>query len=184
MSDPFIGEIRPFPYTFAPYGWAVCEGQILNVVQNQALFALLGIAFGGNGSTTFGLPNLKDRAPRGVGQGPGLSPCTWGQASGNAQVALTGNQVPAHTHGMFAMANTKMGDAAGPAGNRLAASGVLGGRTPVVKPVFATGTTDTSLASQALIPFGAPSVQAHENRQPFQNLNYCIALQGIFPSRP
>ncbi len=182
MSEPFIGEIRPFPYTFAPYGWSTCEGQLLSVPQNQALFALLGNTFGGDGQTTFGVPNLKDRAPRGVGQGAGLSPCIWGQISGNAQVALGATQMPAHTHGMFGVASTKQGDASDPTGKRLAGSGAAG-RPPVVNPIFATGTPNATLAPQALAPFGAGSIQPHENRQPFQNLNYCIALTGYFPSR-
>jgi microcystin-dependent protein len=170
-ATPFIGQVIPVPYTFAPYGWAFCNGQLLAISQNTALFSLLGTAFGGDGRTTFGLPNLQGSVAIDAGQGAGLSPYDLGDTGGSDSVTLTLNQLASHTHGALAFA--RGGDNRSPSGADWA------------KPTTDTpyGTTSSpgsmSAASTSAVGGGAP----HENRQPYLVLNYIIALVGVFPSR-
>ncbi len=158
-SDPFVGEIMLVPYNFAPRGWAFCNGQLLALSANTALFSLLGTTYGGDGRTTFGLPDLRGRYAMSSGAGPGLSPRSLGQMSGSEQVTLTAAQIPSHTH------TSPFSDGPGT---------ISGAHDRVV--------TDTKSNENALT--GATGGgQAHDNLSPFLVLNYCIALVGIFPSR-
>jgi microcystin-dependent protein len=151
-------------FNFAPRGWAFCSGQLMPINQNQALFALLGTTYGGDGRTTFALPNLQARIPVGVGQG-----ITLGQVGGEASVTLTTAQVPSHNHNLMATANSA--SATVPTGNVLA-----------VAPAYQTAATSMgAMAPSAISPSGGS--QPHENRQPFLVVNFVIALQGIFPSQ-
>ena len=173
MPDlPFIGEIFMGGYNFAPRGYALCQGQILSISSNTALFSLLGTTYGGNGSTTFALPDLRGRVPMGWGQGPGLSPNSLGQASGTETVTLTINQIPVHTHQLNAV--SEPGDGSSPQGAYLANSGALD------KEYKSTGTT---VAMNANAVNTAGGSQPHSNLQPYLVLNIYIALEGIFPSR-
>ncbi|WP_372788778.1 phage tail protein [Paraconexibacter sp.] len=174
MADPFIAEIRVFAGNFAPRGWAFCDGQLLPLAQNTALFSLLGTTYGGDGRTTFALPNLKDRAPLGPRRAPGLSLYALGESGGEATVTLVQTQIPAHTHTVKAVPDPA--EVQAPAPDRaFARSG----------PGFAyqsnSSTNLVPMANQALSPNGGG--QAHDNRQPLLVLNYIIALQGIFPPR-
>ena len=165
--DPFIGEIRPVPYNFAPQGWALCQGQIMSISQNTALFSLLGTAFGGNGVTTFGLPDLRGRAP--LGAGPAYETFDLGQQGGEETIPLTGANVPAHPHNV-SVSITKA-DSLSPVGNEPASSD---------NPVYDPGAKDLFNANAVAI---AGQGQPHNNIQPYTAINYIIALEGIFPSR-
>ena len=182
MTDQFLGEIRIFPFNFAPVGWASCDGQILSIAQNTAVFALLGTFYGGNGTSNFALPNLQGNVAVGMGQGPGLSDYFIGQSGGSAAVALLSSEMPQHNHGLFALAAS--GTTNQPAGNFPAMGHGGGGRgTFLVNdyaplPLNGGGTT---LAPTQLNTFGGS--QPHNNLQPYLALNFCIALQGIFPAR-
>lgn len=171
MSDPFLGTIRLVGFNFAPYGWALCQGQAMQIAQNTALFSLLGTYFGGDGVQTFNLPDLRGRVAVGQGQGPGLANYDQGQAGGAETVALTTAQAPTHNHTMMAAANvTTPNPGPGMAlGTPAAAVRVYGANAP------------TQLAARSIGNFG--SGNPHENRQPYLGLNYIIALTGIFPSR-
>ena len=171
MSEPFIGEIRPFGFNFAPRGWAQCNGQLLSIAQNTALFSILGTTYGGDGKSTFALPNLQGLVPMGSGQGPGLSLRTLGQTGGSATVTLTIQQIPAHAHPDNC--NAGNGNQQAPAGNFWAQD--VGGS----KEYGDTG--PSHMAAGAVGSAGGD--QAHANLQPYQVVNYCIALQGIFPPR-
>lgn len=166
MSEPFLGEIRPLSFNFAPKGWATCDGQLLPINQNQALFALLGTMYGGNGQTTFGLPDLRGRAGMHVSQ---THP--QGESAGAESIPLSLAQLPPHSHP--ANASDVIASQASPAGKFWAqdADGNV---------VF-NSTGATPMAADAIGPAGAG--QPHPNMQPFLVVNYCIALQGIFPSR-
>lgn len=170
--DPFIGEIKLVPYNFAPQGWALCQGQILPIAQNTALFSLLGTTYGGNGQTTFALPDLQGRAIIHTGQGPGLSPVDLGEESGVESVTLLTNQMPAHTHAF----QVQSGNATdlGSSGNFVAKS------TGSVGSIYGTSAGGT-MPTNTIQPVGGN--QPHSNMQPYLVLNYCIALQGIFPQR-
>ncbi|MDQ1357508.1 MAG: hypothetical protein QOE07_1185 [Acidimicrobiaceae bacterium] len=170
MSEPFLGEIRTFGFNFAPRGWAFCAGQLLAISQNTALFSLLGTTYGGNGQTTFALPDLRGRVGISVGQGPGLENYDLGEVNGAESVTLTPGQMPTHAHNV--VANGGAASATRP-----------GGAVPA----------QTAASSYAPAPDGtnmnpgmianAGGSQPFDNRQPFLVLNFCIALQGIFPSR-
>ncbi|HWT14736.1 MAG TPA: tail fiber protein [Patescibacteria group bacterium] len=174
MSSPFVAEIRILACNFPPTGWAFCDGQILPISQNTALFSLLGTTYGGNGQSTFALPDLQGNAPMQPGQGPGLSQRFLGEASGSETVTLLESEIPSHAHGLLAQ-NTPLGGTVLPAGSTLSrpASGFLYDATsPVLVP----------MAAEALAPAGGD--QPHNNMMPYLTLNFCIALQGIFPPRP
>jgi microcystin-dependent protein len=171
MSDPFIGEIRLFPYTFAPRDWAFCNGQTLSIAQNTALFSLIGTLYGGNGLTTFALPDLRGRVAVSSGQGPGLSPYELGQLGGEESVAMTESQMPVHQHQMSV--NGGSSGARSPHNRYL---GRVSGGTAYV------ATSDGSALNPGAITDSGGG-QPHENRQPHLTLNYCIALQGIYPQR-
>ena len=170
MSEPFLGEIRIFGFPFAPRGWATCDGQILPIAQNQALFALLGTNYGGNGTTTFALPDLRGRTPIEFGRSSGTSAYSIGQSGGQETSTLIEAEIPAHTHTVNASSATATEIA--PSGGVWAA--------PAGLTVY-SGTGGAQMAPNALSATGGS--QPHFNMQPFLTLNFCIALQGIFPSR-
>jgi microcystin-dependent protein len=172
MSEPFIGEIRMTGHSFPPRGWAFCNGQLLSIDQNQALFSLIGTTYGGNGQTTFALPDLRGRVPVHQGTGPGLSTYVQGQAGGTEEVTLNFTQIPAHNH-PFA-ANASAATALAPADN-------FPGATPRgTNPLYATTGGATMAASAA---GNTGNNQPHENVQPYLCASFIIALEGIFPSR-
>jgi microcystin-dependent protein len=173
MSDQFIGEIRIFGTNFAPFGWAFCDGQLLSISQNTALFSLLGTTYGGDGKSTFALPNLQGSSPMQQGQGAGLSDRVLGETSGTETVTLLASEIPAHTHA--ANCNSGMGDQYGPSGNFWATD--AGGNFEY----NAAATPNITMAAGALGPTGGN--RPHNNLQPYLVLNFCIALLGIFPSR-
>lgn len=172
MADPFVAEIRIFPFNFAPKGWASCDGQLLPLSQNTALFALLGTTYGGNGKTNFALPNLADSSPMHPGQGNGLSLRDLGETGGSASVALSAAEMPAHAHELH-HAGT---------GATLAAPGTTASfGSSGVAQVYANGGALAPMVPGALAQSGGSA--PHENRQPYLALRFCIALQGVFPPR-
>jgi microcystin-dependent protein len=176
MADNFVGEIRIVPFNFAPTGWALCNGQLMLISQNTALFSLLGTQFGGNGTSNFALPNLQGSAPLDFGQGSGLSSYVMGQTGGEAQVTLLQSQIPAHTH--VVSANAGNGDVNNPAGNTWAKPHL--GKTPIN---IYNNTVGSGLSMNAAAFALAGGSQPHNNMPPYLTLNFIIALQGIFPSR-
>ncbi|KAA0256355.1 phage tail protein [Acidobacteria bacterium ACD] len=172
MADPFVAEIRIFPFNFAPTGWAFCNGQILPISQNTALFALLGTTYGGNGQSTFALPNLQGSVPTFWGQGPGLSNRFQGETGGSESVTLIETEMPAHAHSMLAA--TDIGDQNVPTNRVL----TISNNGPAYAP---GGSPQVSMSPQALSPSGGSL--PHNNLMPYLTLNFCIALQGIFPPR-
>jgi microcystin-dependent protein len=174
MTDPFVAEIRIFPFNFAPTGWALCNGQLLPISQNTALFSLLGTFYGGDGKSTFALPDLQGAVPVNAGQGLGLSDRFQGEMGGTDHVTLLGAEMPAHTHSL--RANPQLGDSPSPAADRAIAR--LGSIN-----VFQTS-SNASLTNMAFdgLPV-AGGDQPHNNLMPYLTLNYCIALQGVFPPR-
>jgi microcystin-dependent protein len=172
-DSPFIGELMLTGYNFCPNGWAAANGQNLSIAQNTALFSLLGTQFGGNGVTTFALPDLRGRTPIGAGQGPGLSDRTIGEQAGVETVTLTTQQMPAHTHA--ANASTLAGNTANPA----AALPARKLRTLLYR---GGAPADTAMASDAIGVTGGG--QPHTNMPPYLAMTWCIALQGIYPSHP
>mgnify|MGYP002137409410 CR=1 FL=1 len=175
MSEKFIGQIYMGGFNFAPRNSAFCNGQILSIAQNTALFSLLGTTYGGNGQTTFALPDLRGRIPMHSGQGPGLSPRTLGEVTGVQTVTLTANQMPAHTH--TAVASTAAASDAAPGTGVVPAA--VSNQTMYVTDL--TGATAFTLAANATTPAGGS--QPHENCMPTLTLRYCIAVEGIFPPR-
>ncbi|HXR06516.1 MAG TPA: tail fiber protein [Candidatus Acidoferrum sp.] len=173
MSEPFLGEIRMVGFNFAPMGWALCNGQLLAISQNAALFDLLGTQFGGNGTTTFGLPNMQSRVPVHQGQGAGLSPYVMGEQIGSETVALTSTQMPGHSH--LISCYTGGGNQAGPSGNLPAVEST--GTSLDYTNAAANGTMNGAMVGIT------GSGQAHANIQPVLCVNFIIALTGIFPAR-
>jgi microcystin-dependent protein len=173
--DPFLGEIRIFPGNFAPKGWALCNGQVMPVSQNTALFSLLGFTYGGNGQTTFALPDLGGRVPIHAGQGPGLSSRSLGQTGGQVSVTVALTQMAGHSH--TAQASSNAGTQSTPAGNVWAAG--VGRRGQA----FYAGTPGTSPVMSAATLGSAGGGQAHNNLPPYLTLNFIIALAGVFPAR-
>jgi microcystin-dependent protein len=175
MSDQFVAEIRIFPFNFAPNGWAFCDGQLMPISQNTALFSLLGTTYGGDGKSTFALPDLQGTAPMQQGQGQGLSLRDLGEQSGTESITLLQSEIPLHTHTMMAD-NLDPADLNIPNAQRVLAqsAGVFAfqGSSNGVQP----------MAMQALPPAGGGL--PHNNMQPYLTLTFCIALQGIFPQRP
>ncbi len=173
MADPFVAEIRIFPFNFAPKGWAFCNGQLLPLSQNTALFSLLGTTYGGDGKSNFALPDLEGSAGMHPGQGPGLSLHDLGETGGSETVTLLESEIPAHTHSMRAH-DLDLGELNAPAPNRsLAKSANATAYGPAANLV--------GMAPQALPPAGGDL--PHNNMQPYLTLNFCIALQGVFPPR-
>lgn len=178
MSEPFIAEIRMWGCNFAPRGWAFCDGQVMPITTNTALFAIIGTIYGGDGRTTMGLPNLTNRSPMQQGIGPGLSRRVIGQFGGADQVALTENEVPAHDHIVRGVAEG--GNSATPT-NELFMGQDQSSRSENTSYLSTDTTMNTTLAGEAIGHSGMS--QAHENRQPSLVVNFCIALDGLFPSR-
>jgi microcystin-dependent protein len=171
--DPFVAEIRIFPFNFAPTGWAFCDGQLLPLSQNTALFSLLGTTYGGDGKSTFALPNMQGNAPMHPGQGPGLSLHDLGETGGEQTVTLLETEIPSHSHSVGAQ-NIALGGVATPAGNTLnrPASGNL---YNLASP------SPVAMSPQAILAAGGNG--PHNNLQPYLTLNFCIALQGVYPPR-
>lgn len=185
MAEPFIGTIQAYGFNFAPRGWATCQGQVLAIAQNTALFSLLGTTYGGNGQTTFQLPNLAGRVPNGQGQAPGLSPYSMGQIAGTESTTLTTQQMPTHTHTYALNASTATGASSAPAsGNFLGAPAGQDETSlnPVAVTIYTpTGTSVVPLAGGSIGPAGGN--QPFSIMQPYLTINWSIALEGIFPSR-
>jgi len=172
MANPFLAEIRIFPFNFAPKGWAFCDGQLLPLSQNTALFSLLGTTYGGDGKSNFALPNMQGNAPMHPGQGPGLSLHDLGETGGSDTVTLLEAEIPAHNHALQA-------DSSDPGEDRTPASEALARSTGAA--LYASSASLVAFASQALSPAGGN--QPHNNMQPYLTLNFCIALQGVYPPR-
>jgi microcystin-dependent protein len=171
MADPFVAEIRIFPFNFAPKGWAWCDGQIMPLSQNTALFSLLGTTYGGDGKSNFALPNLGGRAAMHPGQGPGLSLHDLGEPGGSETVTLLESEIPLHAHTL--RTSLQPADSLNPGGQ----SPGTGNNMYVPVP----NTTLAAQAPQALTPAGGD--QPHNNMQPYLTFYFCIALQGVFPPR-
>jgi microcystin-dependent protein len=173
--DPFVAEIRIFPFNFAPKGWAFCDGQILPLSQNTALFSLLGTTYGGDGKSNFALPDMQGNVPMHPGQGPGLSLHDLGETGGSETVTLLESEIPAHSHTMMSL--PAPGNRTAPGGNSMArVSGTIG-------PYLAASPAPVlvSMSDNAVTPAGGD--QPHNNMQPYLTLNFCIALQGVYPPR-
>lgn len=171
MADPFVAEIRLFPFNFAPTGWAFCDGQLLPLSQNTALFSLLGTTYGGNGKSNFALPDMQGRLPMFWGQGPGLSLRDLGETGGSETVSLLESEIPNHNHTL--MASEEDGNRPGPT------NAFLGTGTDMFVPA-ATGFNGT-MALNFMTPSGGD--MPHNNLMPYLVVNFCIALQGVFPPR-
>jgi microcystin-dependent protein len=171
MSEPFIGQITIFGGNFAPRGWAFCNGQLLSIAQYSAVFALLGTTYGGDGQTTFALPNLQGRVAIGFGNGPGLSPRALGQSGGEENHTLVVTEMPAHQHTFAVAASNEAATANRPGGNILAEGTIYSAPTAA----------DATLGGVSAQTVGGS--QPHNNMQPYLAVNYIIALEGIFPSR-
>lgn len=174
MSDPFLGEIKLVPYNFAPRGWAFCAGQILSIAQNTALFALIGTTFGGDGQTTFALPDFRGRVPLSSGQGPGLSNYDLGQVGGEETHTLTTNEMPTHSH--TARAHNGNGN------SNVANNNIWSKDAGVQSATYNSVANPAGAMSPSAIATTGGS-QPHNNLQPLLCVNFIIALQGIFPSR-
>ena len=172
MSDPFVAEIRMFGFNFAPTGWAQCNGQLLPISQNTALFALLGTFYGGDGKSTFALPNLQGSVPLHQGQGQGLAEYFIGQVGGSQFVTLLQSEMPAHTHSWSASGQD--GTSQSPIGEKTAIS--VGGLQ-----IYNTAAPNVQMAPQAVAVQG--SSLPHNNMMPYLTVNFCIAMQGVFPPR-
>jgi microcystin-dependent protein len=173
VGQPFVGEIRMFGGTFAPAGWAFCAGQLLPISENETLFNLIGTTYGGDGQSTFAVPNLCGRVPVHAGQGPGLSQnYQIGEQAGVESVTLSTQQIPIHTHTLTA--STNVAQDTSPAGKVLGQIG--GGALPYIQD-----TTDTNLNANAVTPAGGS--QPHENMQPYLCISFIISLFGVFPSQ-
>ena len=173
MADPFVAEIRIFPFNFPPKGWAFCNGQLMPLSQNTALFSLLGTTYGGDGKSNFALPDLQGSAPMHPGQGPGLSLHDLGETGGSEFVTLLQSEIPAHSHSLVAQVP--------PADTNLP-TGAVFGRTAGAAPYKApAGAPLVSMSPQALTPAGGDA--PHNNMQPYLTFYFNIALQGVFPPR-
>lgn len=182
--------IMLWPCNFAPVGWAFCAGQLLPIAQNAALFSLLGTTYGGNGQTTFGLPDFRGRVPVGAGQGPGLSNYNLGEMSGTENVTLLITQMPAHLHTVsltlaISASNARAATSVPAANSSLAATYDISNDNPIAGYNTSAPNTPLNIGGNSLNGNTgiAGGNQPHSNMQPFLSVNYCIALQGIFPSR-
>jgi microcystin-dependent protein len=174
MSDPYIGEIRLFGFRRIPSGWQACDGSLLSIAQYDALYTLLGTTYGGDGQTTFGVPDLRGRVPIHQGQGPGLSSYAMGQMSGTETVTLTSAQMAQHTHSL--VASTTVGAELTPTGNVIGATADQELYVPNT-----SGQISAALDPSVLMPSGGS--QPHENCMPTLVVNYCIATEGLWPSQ-
>jgi microcystin-dependent protein len=175
--NPYLGEIRAVGFTFAPTGWALCNGQIMPIVQNTALFSLLGTQFGGDGKSNFALPNLMGTSPRGQGQGPGLNDVQIGEQGGVTTVTLNQNQMPNHTHPIFSVS------AAGTTGDPSNATFAESRLGRVAQNLYKTAADGTTTLNAGLLTASGGNA-AHNNLPPYLVVNFIIALQGVFPVRP
>jgi microcystin-dependent protein len=178
MSEPYVGEIRMAGFNFAPVGWAFCNGQLLAISQNPVLFTLIGTTYGGDGQSTFALPNLQGRIPINQGQGPGLSPYVIGQLAGSETVTLVAAQLPQHGHSL--QANADAASTANPTGDYLAQARIPSLPSGGV-PVYAPASAAAAMNAGAIAPSGAS--QPHDNMMPFQCVNFIISLFGVFPTQ-
>ncbi len=180
MADPFLGQIEAFPYNFAPRGWMFCAGQVLPITQYQALFALLGTTYGGDGVRTFALPDLRGRIANSSGQGLGLSSYVLGQTGGEEAHTLIMAEMPPgnHTHAITAVNNGTTGGSNTPSSSVTLGAGYAAETGSPVVNIYSSAAPTIAMA-----PLGNTGGGAHENRMPFLALNYCISMQGIFPSR-
>jgi microcystin-dependent protein len=173
--DPFVAEIRIFPFNFAPKGWAFCDGQLLPLSQNTALFSLLGTTYGGDGKSNFALPDLQGNVPMHFGQGPGLSLHDLGETGGSETVTLLESEIPAHAHVVESL--PAPANRTAPAGNSIArVQGTTGPYVPA-----ASSPPLVTMDPNAVAPAGGD--QPHNNLQPYLTLSFCIALQGVYPPR-
>jgi microcystin-dependent protein len=173
MANPFVAEIRIFPFNFAPKGWAFCDGQILPLSQNTALFSLLGTTYGGDGKSNFALPNMQGNAPMHPGQGPGLSLHDLGETGGEDTVTLLESEIPSHSHGLMAQATQATAQTPAPT------MGLARSRTIAI--YSATTSPVVAMSDNTVAPAGGD--QPHNSLQPYLTLNFCIALQGVYPPR-
>lgn len=171
--DPFVAEIRIFPFNFAPKGWAFCDGQLLPLSQNTALFSLLGTTYGGNGKSNFALPDMQGNVPMHPGQGPGLSLHDLGETGGSQSVTLLESEIPAHVHALRGDRNVS--ESPDPTANTLGRGSSINAYQNNVSQNL------VPMAAEALAPSGGD--QPHNNMQPYLTFNFCIALQGVFPPR-
>ena len=179
MATPYLSEIRAFSFGFAPKGWALCNGQLLPINQNQALFALLGTTYGGDGRTTFALPNLQGRVALGIGTSSAGTTFTPGEVLGQPTHTLQLTEMPSHNHAIAANANGATNATNIPTAGTIPGSGSSSGPGTPLVPIY-----DSTAPGAAMLPLGtAGNGQPHENRMPYTVVNYCIALQGIFPSQ-
>jgi len=176
MADPFVAEIRIFPFNFPPKGWAFCDGQLIPISQNTQLFSLLGTTYGGDGKSTFALPDLQGRAPMHPGQGPGLSLYDLGQEGGSDTVTLLQSEIPAHTHAMSVSSQLGLENQVN-VGNQPQNFAMGDG----VNMYGLANSNLKAMAPQALSPAGGDL--PHNNMQPYLTLNFCLAMQGDFPPR-
>lgn len=175
MSTPYVGEIRLFPYTFAPVGWQLCDGSLLGIADYEVLYTLIGTTFGGNGTTTFGVPDLRGRVPVHQGTGSGLTPRVMGELSGSESVTLISAQMPAHTHNFAATSGIASINSPG-------STTELGGLSTTDTMYTSTVTGSGAATSNAAISQSGGS-QPHENLMPTLTATFCIAVNGIFPSQ-
>ncbi len=177
MADQFLAEIRIFPFNFAPTGWAFCNGQLLPITQNTALFSLVGTYYGGDGRSTFGLPNLQGSAPMFWGQGPGLSDHILGETGGSATVTLQLSGMPSHAHGINCVDGPRVGGQVGQPGNAIL---IKSSGMPV--NAYASGATQNQTMAANMVGIVGGNLP-HNNLMPYLTLNFCIALQGVYPPR-
>lgn len=173
MADPFVAEIRLFPFNFSPRGWAWCDGQLMPLSQNTALFSLLGTTYGGNGKSNFALPDLQGRAPMHPGQGPGLSLHDLGEIGGSEAVTLLESEIPSHNHTLSTVGGTPV--------SRDPTGAVWAGNARSPMLAYANGAADSLMAPDSISEAGGN--QPHNNMQPYLTMYFCIALQGVFPPR-
>jgi microcystin-dependent protein len=183
MAEPYLGEIRMFGFNFAPQGWAMCNGQLLPINQNTALFSLLGTSYGGNGSTTFALPDLRGRVAIQQGSGVGLTPYVIGEVGGSENVTLTAQQMPGHNHmvNCDGSATNTGGSVFGVGAGGTPSNNIPGLATSPSHAVYSNHPPNATMNPVMIAAAGGS--QPHTNIQPFLALNFCIALEGIFPSR-
>lgn len=179
MADPFVAEIRIFPFNFAPRGWALCNGQLMAISQNTALFSLLGTTYGGDGKSTFGLPNMQGSAPMEQGQGPGLSPHYLGEMEGTPAVTLLNSEMPVHNHTFNA--NGAVAQNTTPANEYIGEGAWTSGTNRGSTQTYTTKPPNAQMSPRAVSING--SSLPHNNMMPYLTVTFCIALQGVFPPR-